>query len=132
MMLDYLARPEVIDTLCAAEHHYDHELTTIRGLLATAQICHEELDDAVAAGTLSVTLAARSEPAMLAEIARLEQTRKRTSCSRPHSSANFVSHRQDQDAVSPPKIACNGRAGKKSGFQLVSRVTNNFALSRLV
>jgi hypothetical protein len=76
VMLDYLARPQVIDTLRAAEHHDDHELTTIRDQLATARTRHEDLADAVAAGTLSVVLATRSEPAMLAEITRLEQREK--------------------------------------------------------
>ena len=34
---------------------------------------HDELAEAVAAGTLRITLAARSEPAILAEIQRLEK-----------------------------------------------------------
>jgi hypothetical protein len=38
----------------------------VRDQLAAARTRHEELADAVAAGTLSVTLATRSEPAQLA------------------------------------------------------------------
>ncbi|MGH3795048.1 MAG: hypothetical protein ACRDSP_09175 [Pseudonocardiaceae bacterium] len=76
VMLDYIARPGVIDTLRIAEHHDDRELTAVRDQLATARTRHEELADAVAAGTLSVALAARSEPAILAEITRLEQREK--------------------------------------------------------
>lgn len=76
VMLAYLARPEVIDTVRAGERHDDRELSAIRDQLATVRARHDELADAVAAGTLSVVLAARSEPAMLAEIERLETSEK--------------------------------------------------------
>ncbi|HEX2298796.1 MAG TPA: recombinase family protein, partial [Pseudonocardiaceae bacterium] len=76
IMLDYLARPEVIDSLRVGEQHDDRELGTVREQLAIARTRHEELADAVAAGTLSVALAARSEPAILVEIQRLEQREK--------------------------------------------------------
>ncbi|MGH3610210.1 MAG: hypothetical protein ACRDRD_19300, partial [Pseudonocardiaceae bacterium] len=71
--LAYLARPEVIDTLRADEQHDDRELSAIRDQLATVRTRHDELADAVATGTLSVVLAARSEPALLTEIERLEK-----------------------------------------------------------
>ncbi|MGH8573495.1 MAG: hypothetical protein ACREX8_13110, partial [Gammaproteobacteria bacterium] len=76
VMLAYLARPEVIDTLRAGEQDDDRELSTIQDQLATVRARHDELAEAVAAGTLSVTLAARSEPAILAEIQRLEKREK--------------------------------------------------------
>ncbi|MDQ2880766.1 MAG: hypothetical protein M3Y48_05750 [Actinomycetota bacterium] len=76
VMLGYLARPEVIDTLRAGEQHDDRELSAIRDQLATVRARHDELAQAVAAGTLSVTLATRSEPAILAEIQRLEKRDK--------------------------------------------------------
>ncbi len=72
VMLDYLARPDVVDALRAGEDHDDQELASVRDQLATARARHEELADAVAAGTLSMVFAARSEPALLAEIHRLE------------------------------------------------------------
>jgi site-specific DNA recombinase len=73
VMLAYLARPEVIDILRAGEQDDDRELLAIRDQLATVRARHDELAEAVAAGTLSVVLAARSEPAILAEIERLEK-----------------------------------------------------------
>lgn len=63
-MLAYLARPDVIDTLRAGEQPDDRELSTIRDQLATVRARHDELADAVGAGTLSVVLAARSEPTL--------------------------------------------------------------------
>ncbi len=66
----------MIDTLRAGEQHGDRELSTIRVQLATVRVRHDELTDAVAAGTLSVVLAVRSEPAMLAEIERLDKREK--------------------------------------------------------
>lgn len=76
VMLAYLARPEVIDTLRAGEHDGDRELAMLRDALATVRARHDELAEAVAAGRLSVALAARSEPAILAEIQRLEKQEK--------------------------------------------------------
>lgn len=76
VMLAYLARPEVIDSLRAGEQDDDRELSTLRDQLATVRARHDELAEAVAAGTLSVALAARSEPAILTEIQRLEKREK--------------------------------------------------------
>ncbi len=76
VMLDYLAQPDVIDTLLAGEHEGDRELSDVRDRLAAVRTRHEQLADAVAAGTVSVTTLIRAEPAMLAEIATLE-TRER-------------------------------------------------------
>ncbi|MBV8995952.1 MAG: hypothetical protein JO287_20115, partial [Pseudonocardiales bacterium] len=76
VMLAYLARPEVIDSLRAGEQHDDRELSTLRDQLATVRARHDELAEAVAVGTLSVALAARSEPAILAEIQHLERRHK--------------------------------------------------------
>ena len=73
VMLSYLARPDVIDTLRAGEQHDDRKLSAIQDQLATVRARHDELAEAVAAGTLRITLAARSEPAILAEIQRLEK-----------------------------------------------------------
>ncbi len=79
VMLAYLVRPDVIDALRAGDQHDDRELSAVRDQLALARTRHEELADAVAAGTLSVVLAARSEPVMLAEIATLEAREKELS-----------------------------------------------------
>lgn len=76
VMLAYLARPDVIGTLRAGEQDDDRELSAIRDQLATVRARHDELAEAVAAGTLSVVLAARSEPVILAEIERLEKREK--------------------------------------------------------
>ncbi|MGH4001502.1 MAG: recombinase family protein, partial [Pseudonocardiaceae bacterium] len=76
VMLAYLARPEVIDSLRAGEQDDDRELSAIRDQLATVRARHDELAEALAAGTLSVVLATRSEPAILAEIQRLEKREK--------------------------------------------------------
>ncbi len=76
VMLAYLARSDVIDALRAGDQHDDRELSAIRDQLALARARHEQLADTVAAGTLSVVLAARSEPVMLAEIATLEAREK--------------------------------------------------------
>jgi hypothetical protein len=75
-MLAYLARPEVIDTLRAGELDDDQELSALRDQLATMRARHDELAEAVAADRLSVALAARSEPATLAEIQRLDKQEK--------------------------------------------------------
>ncbi len=76
VMLDYLAQPDVIDTLRAGEHEGDRELSEVRDQLAAMRVRHEQLADAVAAGTVSVTTLIRVEPTMLAEITTLE-TRER-------------------------------------------------------
>lgn len=75
-MLAYLARPDVIGALRAGDQHDDRELSAIRDRLVLARARHEKLADAVAAGTLSVVLAASSEPVMLAEIVTLEAREK--------------------------------------------------------
>lgn len=67
-MLDYLAQPDVIDTLRAGEHDGDRELSEVRDRLAAVRARHEQLADAVAAGTVSVTTLVRAEPPLLAEI----------------------------------------------------------------
>jgi len=72
VVLDYLANPEVIAALRGRDTTDDAELTRVRGELVAARAQHEELADAVAAGRISVALAARSEPAMLGTIATLE------------------------------------------------------------
>ncbi|MGH3798960.1 MAG: hypothetical protein ACRDTD_02290 [Pseudonocardiaceae bacterium] len=77
-MLEYLARPEVIDTLCAADQQGDCELAAVRDQLAVVRARHEQLADAVAAGTVSVTTLVRAEPTMLAEITKLEAPREGT------------------------------------------------------
>jgi hypothetical protein len=70
------ARPDVIRALRAGEQDDDRELSAVRDQLATARTRHEELVDALAAGTVGVALAARSEPVIRAEIERLEQREK--------------------------------------------------------
>ncbi|MGH3844876.1 MAG: recombinase family protein [Pseudonocardiaceae bacterium] len=74
--LDYLAQSDVIDTLCAGEHGGDRELTAVQAQLAAVRARHEQLADAVAAGTVSVATLVRAESPLLAEITRLE-TRER-------------------------------------------------------
>jgi site-specific DNA recombinase len=76
VMLDYLAQSDVIDTLRAGEHEGDRELSEVRDQLAAVRARHEQLADAVAAGTVSITTLIRAEPTMLAEITTLE-TRER-------------------------------------------------------
>jgi DNA invertase Pin-like site-specific DNA recombinase len=72
VMLEYLAQPDVIDTLRANEHHGDRELSQVRDQLAAVRARHEQLADAVAAGTVSVATLIRAEPTLLAEITTLE------------------------------------------------------------
>ncbi|MGH3922203.1 MAG: hypothetical protein ACRDTT_04920, partial [Pseudonocardiaceae bacterium] len=76
VMLDYLAHPDVIDALRAGEHEDDRELSSVRDQLAVVRARHEQLADAVAAGTVSVATLVRVEPTLLAEITALE-TRQR-------------------------------------------------------
>ncbi|MGH3603039.1 MAG: recombinase family protein, partial [Pseudonocardiaceae bacterium] len=76
VMLDYLAQPDVIDALRAGERDGDRELSEVRDRLAAARARHEQLADAVAAGTVSVATLVRAEPTLLAEITTLE-TRER-------------------------------------------------------
>lgn len=77
VMLDYLARPDVIAALRARDRGDDRELAEVRDQLATLRARHDELADAVAAGAISVATLARAEPVILADIARLE-TRQKT------------------------------------------------------
>lgn len=70
IMLDYLARPEVVETPRAGEQHDDQELSEVRDQLAAARTRHEELADAVGTGILSMTLAAGAEP--VTKVARLD------------------------------------------------------------
>ncbi len=76
VMLDYLARPDVIAALRARDHSDDRELAEVRDQLATLRARHDDLADAVAAGTISVATLARAEPTILADIARLEAREK--------------------------------------------------------
>ena len=78
IMLDYLARPDVIDTLRANDDG-DNELSQIRDQLAAVRARHEQLADAVAAGSVSVATLIRAEPAMLAEITTLEARERKLS-----------------------------------------------------
>ncbi|MGH3426850.1 MAG: recombinase family protein [Sciscionella sp.] len=73
VMLTYLARPEVVDTLRAGDQEGDRELSQVRDQLALLRARHEQLADAVAAGTVSVATLIRAEPAILAEITTLEK-----------------------------------------------------------
>ncbi|MEO7194766.1 MAG: hypothetical protein ABIZ05_08085 [Pseudonocardiaceae bacterium] len=70
-MLDYLAQPDVIDALRADEHDGDRELSAVHDQLAAVRARHEQLADAVAAGTVSVATLVRAEPTLLAEITTL-------------------------------------------------------------
>ncbi|MGH4007847.1 MAG: recombinase family protein [Pseudonocardiaceae bacterium] len=79
VMLGYLARPEVIDTLRAGDEAGGHELSAVREQLAVVRARHDQLADAVAAGTVSVAVLVRAEPPILAEIATLEAREKELS-----------------------------------------------------
>jgi site-specific DNA recombinase len=72
VMLDYLARPDVIDTLRAGDRQGDRDLSEVQGQLAAARARHEQLADAVATGSVSVATLIRAEPTLLAEITTLE------------------------------------------------------------
>jgi len=76
VMLGYLARPDVIDTLRAGDHDSNTALTQTRDQLAVLRARHHQLADAVAAGTVSVATLIRAEPTLLAEIAKLEPREK--------------------------------------------------------
>jgi hypothetical protein len=79
VMLGYLARPEVLETLRAGDEHGEQELTQVRDQLTEVRARHEQLADAVAAGTVSVATLVRAEPTLLAEIAKLEARAKELS-----------------------------------------------------
>ncbi len=79
VMLDYLAQPDVIDALRSGEQDGDRELSDVRDRLAAVRARHEQLADAVAAGTVSVAILIRAEPTLLAEITTLE-ARERELC----------------------------------------------------
>ncbi|MGH3696912.1 MAG: recombinase family protein [Pseudonocardiaceae bacterium] len=76
VMLDFLARPDVIGEILAGENADQGELSGVRDQLAAVRARHEQLADAVAAGTVSVATLVRAEPPLLAEITTLE-TRQR-------------------------------------------------------
>jgi hypothetical protein len=76
VLLDYLAQPDVLNTLRAGERDGDRELCVLRDQLALVRARHDQLADAVAAGTVSVATLVRAEPVLLAEITTLE-TRER-------------------------------------------------------
>ena len=71
-MLDFLARPDVREGL-TADTGDDVALAAVRDELAEVRARADELADAVAAGTLTVQFAARSEPKLLAQITDLER-----------------------------------------------------------
>jgi site-specific DNA recombinase len=79
VMLSYLAREEVMDILRAGDHDSDRELSAVRDQLAVVRARHEQLVDAVAAGTVSVATLIRAEPTLLAEITMLEAREKELS-----------------------------------------------------
>jgi hypothetical protein len=72
IMLAYLARPEVIETLRRGDDQGGHDLSQAQDQLAAIRARHEQLADAVAAGTVSVAALVRAEPTMLAEIKKWE------------------------------------------------------------
>lgn len=71
-MLNYLARPSVREGL-TADTGDDVALAAVRDELAEVRARADELADAVAAGTLTVQFAARSEPKLLTQLADLER-----------------------------------------------------------
>ena len=79
VMLDYLAGSDVIDALRAGDHDSDTEHAQIRDQLAVLRTRHDQLADAVAAGTVSVATLVRAEPTLLAEITKLETRQKELS-----------------------------------------------------
>jgi DNA invertase Pin-like site-specific DNA recombinase len=79
VMLGYLARPDVIDTLRAGDEQGETELSHVRDELAVLRARHDQLADAVAAGTVSVATLVRAEPTLLAEITKLEAREKELS-----------------------------------------------------
>jgi site-specific DNA recombinase len=79
VMLHYLSRPGVIDTLRAGDHEGERELSQVRDQFAILRARHEQLADAVATGTVSVTTLIRAEPTMLAEITTLEKRERELS-----------------------------------------------------
>jgi DNA invertase Pin-like site-specific DNA recombinase len=72
VMLAYLARTEVIEALRKDDDQDSHELSQAQEQLAAVRARHEQLADAVAAGTASVAALVRAEPTMLAEIKKWE------------------------------------------------------------
>lgn len=76
LMIEYLSRPDVYDGIQAAgEPGGEHasERAAVRDEIAEIRARLGELADAVAAGGISVSLAARSEPQLLARLAAAEQ-----------------------------------------------------------
>jgi len=80
-MLEYLVRPDVIDTLRAGDQEGDRELSAVRDQFAVVRARHDQLADAAAAGTVSVATLVRAEPTILAEITKLEAHEKELSTS---------------------------------------------------
>ncbi|MDQ3765194.1 MAG: recombinase family protein [Actinomycetota bacterium] len=79
VMLDYLAQPDVLATLRAGDEQGDRELSQVQDRLAAVRARHEQLADAVAAGTVSVATLIRAEPTLLVEITKLETREKELS-----------------------------------------------------
>ncbi|HEY4005567.1 MAG TPA: recombinase family protein [Pseudonocardia sp.] len=73
VLLDKLARPEVLEELRAEDECAGAELVTARGVLAAVREEHRELSRAVGAGELSPMLAKQSEPMILERIAEAEK-----------------------------------------------------------
>lgn len=69
----------MIDTLRAGDQDSDRELSQVRDQLAVVRARHDQLADAVAAGTVSVAALVRAEPALLTEITKLETREKELS-----------------------------------------------------
>lgn len=65
-------QPDVIEALRAGEQDGNRELSEVLDRLVAVRARHEQLADAVAAGTVSVATLVRAEPPLLAEIATLE------------------------------------------------------------
>jgi DNA invertase Pin-like site-specific DNA recombinase len=72
VMLAYLARSDVIETLRRGDDQESHELSQAQDQLAAVRARHDQLADAVAAGTASVAALVRAEPTLLAEIKKWE------------------------------------------------------------
>jgi site-specific DNA recombinase len=88
IVLDYLARPDVAESMAAADVEGDDELQAVRAELAQARSRHDELAESLADGRISASLAAKSEPRMLAAIAALEARERELTA--PHALAGLI------------------------------------------
>ena len=87
MILGYLTRPDVHETLRKAEADTD-ALRAVRDELAATRARLAELGDAAAAGTISIATVVRAEPQILAAIAELE--RRESELSTPSALRQFI------------------------------------------